>query len=102
MHCNDIPVYWHCPLSVRSRVYLTVGCPSVCLSVCLSVCPVIRPQQLRAAGLLLSAVLAGDIAAQRRSPSSNGAAARPSAANAGSVMLIAELTRLNTTHLLIL
>ena len=33
MHCNNIPVYWHCPLSVRSRVYLTVGCPSVCLSV---------------------------------------------------------------------
>ena len=36
MHCNDIPVYWHCPRIMRSRVYLTVGCPSVCLSVCLS------------------------------------------------------------------
>jgi len=45
--------------------------------------------------LLLSAVRAGDIGRERRAPSSNGAAARRSAANAGSVMLTAELTRLN-------
>jgi len=46
-------------LSMRSRVYVTVGCPSVCLSVRLTVCsdvgPVNRQQQRRAAGLLLSA-----------------------------------------------
>jgi len=43
----------------------------------LSVCPIIRPQQRRAtAGLLLSAVQAGDIARQRQAPCSNGAAAR--------------------------
>jgi len=41
-----------------------------------SVCPVIRPQQRREAGLLLSAVQAGDIDRQRRAPCSNGAAAR--------------------------
>jgi len=63
------------------------------LSVRLSVCPIIWPQQRRAAGLLLSAVRAGDIDRQRRC--SNGAAARRSAVNAGSVMLAAEMTRLN-------
>jgi len=68
---------------MRIRVRVTVRCPSVRLSVC----PIIRPQQRRAAGLLLSAVHAGHIDRQRRAPSSNGAAARRSAANAGSVML---------------
>jgi len=29
---------WHCSHSMRSRVYVTVGCLSVCLSLCLSVC----------------------------------------------------------------
>jgi len=36
------------------------------LSFRLSVCPIIWPQQRRAAGLLLSAVRAGDIDRQRR------------------------------------
>jgi len=35
-------------------------CPSVRLSVCPSVCPIDRQQHRRAAGLLLSAVRAGD------------------------------------------
>jgi len=39
---------------------------SVRLSVCPSVCPIIRPQQRRAAGLLLSAMWAGDIDRQRQ------------------------------------
>ena len=39
---------------------------SVRLSVCLSVCPVDRPQQWRAAGLLLGAVRAGDSVQQQR------------------------------------
>ena len=45
------------------------------------------------AGLLLSAVLAGDVDRQRRAPalSSNGAAARRSAANAGSAVLTADV-----------
>jgi len=45
------------------------------------------------AGLLLSAVLVGDIDQQRPAlvPVSNGAAARRTAANAGSVMLTAEV-----------
>jgi len=47
-------------------------------SVRLSVCPIIRRR--RVAGLLLSAVWAGDIDRQCRAPSSNGAAARRSAA----------------------
>jgi len=38
---------------LRSRVYLTVGRPSVCPSVC----PIHRQKQLRPAGLLLSAVV---------------------------------------------
>jgi len=57
-------------------------------------------QQRRAAGLLLSAVRAKDIDRQRRAPGRSSAAARGrstrSAANAGNVMLTAELTRLNT------
>jgi len=57
-------------------------------------------QQRRVAGLLLSTVRAKDIDRQRRVPSSSSAAARAaarsSAANAGNVMLTAELTRLNT------
>jgi len=80
---------------MRSKVYITVR-PSVC--------SIVRQLQRRAvglrraAGLLLSAQLAGHIYRQRQSsaPSSNGAAAWRSAANAGSVMLTAELTRLNT------
>jgi len=46
---------------MHSRVYETVERPSVCLSVC----PMIRPR--RAAGLLLSAVRAGNIDRQRLS-----------------------------------
>jgi len=49
--------------------------------------------------LLLSTVRAKDIDRQRRAPAAAapqpGAAARRSAANAGNVMLTAELTRLN-------
>jgi len=40
------------------RVYVTVGCPSVCLSVC----RIDRQQQRRPAGLLLIALREGDIA----------------------------------------
>ena len=63
-----------------------------------SICPIVRQPLWRAAGLLLSAPRAEDIDRQRRAParSSNGAAARHSAANAGSVMLTAEFARLNT------
>jgi len=39
-------IYWRCLHSMRSRVYVTAGCPSVC--------PVDRQKQRRAAGLLLS------------------------------------------------
>jgi len=50
--------------------------------------------------LLLSAVRAKDIDRQRRAAAAQqpGAAARRSAANAGNVMLTAELTRLNTDN----
>jgi len=70
---------------MRSRVYVTVVCPSVCPFVC----PVIRPQQRHAAGLLLSAVL--------RVPVSP--AARRSAANADSAIMTAELTKPNADSL---
>ena len=76
LYTGDLPppshtdqfICWHCQHSVRSTVCATIWS----LSVRPSVCP-IRPQQRRAAGLLLSAVRAGDIDRQRRSP---GAAAR--------------------------
>jgi len=67
-------------------LYVTAGRPSVRL--------VIRQLLQRAAGLLLSAPRTGHIDLDnggRRRP-----AARRSAANAGSVALTAELTRLNT------
>jgi len=54
------------------------------LTFCLSHVPIIQPQQRRTAGLLLSAVRAGNISRQRRAPSSNCAAARRSVAKAGS------------------
>jgi len=31
-----------CLHTMQSRVYETVGCPSVCLSICLSICPILR------------------------------------------------------------
>jgi len=78
---------------------------SVRPSVHQSVRPISQTQQRRAAGLLLSAVRAKDIDQQRRAPGSSSAAARAaarrSAANAGNVMLTAELTRLNTDNFII-
>ena len=83
---KPLDYYWHCT-HMLSRVYVTVGCPSFHPSVC----PINRSQKRGAAGLLLSAVCrTGDIDWQRRAPSSNGAAARRSAANVGSTMLTAE------------
>jgi len=64
---------------MRSRVYVTVGCPPVY--------PFYGQQQQRAAGLLLSAMRAGDIDRQLRAPCSRR---RRSAARAGSVTLTAE------------
>jgi len=65
-----------------------------------SVCPISQTQQRRATGLLLSTVRAKDtIESAGRSAAAApqpGAAARRSAANAGNVMLTAELTTLNT------
>jgi len=49
---------------MRSRVYVTARCPSVCLS---------NHSTAVAAGLLLSAMRAEDIDQQRRTPSDNGA-----------------------------
>jgi len=81
---------------MRSRVYVTVEPPSVRLYHCSTAAAVAT------GGLLLNAQLEGNIdpqlpvlAARRRVPdvgalSSNGAAARRSAANVGSVMLTAE------------
>ena len=60
--------YWHCPHSMRTRVYATVERPPVCPSACLYICGIIRPQQRRAAGLLLSSMRAEDIDRQRRAP----------------------------------
>jgi len=58
---------------------------------------IVRQPLRRVASLLLRALLAGHIDRQRRAPapSSNGAATRRSAANAGSVVLTDELRSLN-------
>jgi len=80
--------FWHCPHSMRSRIYVTVGCPS---GVCLS-------------HHSTAAAACGGFAAESRA----GRRYRPtamapqngvgfwSAANADSAVLTAELTRLNT------
>jgi len=72
----------------RSRVFVTIGCPSVRPSVCLS-----HYSTAAAAGLR-----AGDIDRQRCAPGTqqHAAAARRSAANAGSAMSTAESTKLDT------
>jgi len=72
---------WPCPHSMRSKLYITVRCPSVCLSVRL--CPVDLQQPRRPAGLLLSARLVGDINRRLRAPCCRR---RRSAADAGSVI----------------
>ena len=48
----SMSAYWHCHITMRSRVYASVGRPSVCP---------IRPLQQHAAGLLLWAQPAGDV-----------------------------------------
>ena len=84
--------YWHCPHDIMCHAKQGLG--NRLVSVQPYVCPSIRPQQRRAAGLLLSAARAEGIDRQRRAATQlPGAAARRSAANAGRVMLTAELTR---------
>ena len=85
--------YWHCPHNKRSGVYKTVQCPS-CLSVCPYVCT-IRPLQQRAAGLLLSSRRVGDV--DRDRCTAGAAAARRSAANAGSATFSAYAGRRTQT-----
>jgi len=93
------------PAQYAVQVYITVRRPSVRPSVC----PIIRPQQRRAAFLLLNAMPAGvdetstDRAARSAATApQHGAAARRSAANAGSDMLTAEITRLNAELLIVM
>ena len=92
-HTNLVACYWLCP---RIRVHEAIERPSVR-------CPIDRSRQRRAASLLLSAWWAGYIdrlrhgayswRAVQQAPvlSSKGAAARRSAANAGSVTLTADV-----------
>ena len=80
--------YWHCPRGMRSRVYVTIGCPSVRL---------FGPSFNRRCGV--RRVCCRAPRGQNTSIDSGGSqrpAARRSAANAGSVLLTAELARLNT------
>ena len=83
--------------SLFDIVHIVCGAGSIKRSgVRQSVCRISPTQQRRAAGLLLSAVRAKDIDRQRPAAAAPqpGAAARRSTANAGNVMLTAELTRL--------
>ena len=57
--CQQAEIF--CPHIMWSRVYATVGCPSVRLSVCPSVLSIIRSLRFAASGLLLWARHAGDI-----------------------------------------
>jgi len=71
---------WHCSPSVRSRVSVTFGRQSVCLSVCLAGCSLLRVCCCGPGGLATSI----DCCTAGAAVSSNGAAARCSAANANS------------------
>ena len=42
-YCSVVATCWHYPHSMRSRIYVTVRCPSVCLSIRLSVRPFVCP-----------------------------------------------------------
>ena len=69
--------YWHCRHDIMCHAEHGVG--NRLVSVQPYVCPSIRPQQRRAAGLLLSAMQAEDIDRQRRAATQlPGAAARRS------------------------
>jgi len=70
--------FYRCLHSMRSRVYVTVGCPSLC--------PIDRQQQRRPASLLLSVMQAGDIDRWLRARCRR----QRSAANASSVVLRAD------------
>ena len=64
---------WYFSHSMRSRVYVAVGCPSIHLPVCLSVCPSVLSFSRRTPGLLLrdpASRIYWSIAA-RPAPSSN-------------------------------
>ena len=93
-------VFWHCAHSMRSRVYKTVRCPSVRLSVSQSVPTVERSSGVRRVCCWAPYAQKISIDGGKRPTAATapqpGAAARRSAANAGNVMLTAELTRLNT------
>ena len=65
---DQLVSYRHSSQSTRSRIYLSIGCPSVRLSYRSTAATC----QLRPAGLLLSAVRAGNIDRQRRPLSCNG------------------------------
>ena len=96
--------FWLCAHSMRSRVYKTVRCPPVRLSVRQSVPSVKRSSGVRRVccwapyAQKISIDSAGRPAAAALQP---GSAARRWAANAGNVMLTAELTRLNTDNFII-
>jgi len=71
---------------MQTRVYETVGRQSVCMSLRPPVCPIILQQQ-HAAGLLLSAMRAGDIDGELWAPGAQHGVQQH--AYAGSVTLIA-------------
>jgi len=68
-------------------------------SISLSVCPIIRLHQQHAARLLLSAKQAGDVSRWRQTLGTKQQWHHSSAADAGSAILTAKLTRLNTVLL---
>ena len=76
---TDQQDYWHCPHSMRSRIYETVRCPSVCLS---------HSPAAAACGKSAAVGPAGrryrSIAVRPAPQPQHGAAARRAAANAGS------------------
>ena len=84
--------FWHCPHSMRSRIYVTVGCPS---GICLS--------HHSTAEAACGGFAAESRAGRRYRPTAmapqNGVGFW-SAANADSAVLTAKLTRLNTDLLI--
>ena len=105
-----LPLTWHCVqqpssikaygsysfLTLRCRVCITVGCPSVCLSVC----PVDRQQQRREAGLLPSSGAGSRYRSQLQAPRTGcvSISAGARAAVAGIVALRAEVRGSTQTY----
>ena len=86
--------YWHCPRGMRSRVYVTIGCPSVW--------SIVQQPLRRAAGLLPSAPRTEHIDRQRRQPAPSSTAPSSTALSSKCRQCLVDSRVGDTEHRLVL